>query len=923
MTKPIYAVVDLETTGHSAKRGDRIIQIAIVRVQDGEILDTYNQFVNPEQPIPAFIAQLTNIQNELVAAYEPFEHYAKDVYERLRGTVFVAHNASFDLSFLQQEFERCGLERWRGEVLDTVELAKIMYPRASSYRLLELADELGIPLGNAHRADDDATATAQLLVKILKKMHTLPKQTLQYLHKHSFILKSSVSTLLYECLKEERESHSITLYKGLALKEPHHPVRMTETKHFPLEVDEQYALLQEINPSYERRPVQLNYMTSVYDALKQKQEVALEIPNGVGKTLGYLIPSVLYAEEMKRPVVISTYTNELVDALVEKEIKKLDRLFKVPVRVAVLKGREQYISLSKFLQVLTVTNHSYDETLTILQLIVWLSETETGDLSEVNVSGGGQLLLDRIRKRTHELSSEEKPFDFHQRAVGKAQDAQLVVTNHSLLLANHSYPFIHEACGLIIDEAHQMSSIAMRNVETVFRYTRWKYVIGQLIGEGEYDLLTRLTTLFERKQQPYKSKKRQLIRAYDQLVDQFDLFIRQLVQQLKPNRTSTTKHTVHLDATVIHQLSLQSLHQAMFLFLRSAQQFIEPLEHLYLVEKERAFVQEWQDWVTQYEQKMDDWIELFTVVPQSTEETFIEYDERSVPGSVVFVKKPITSAPLLRSFVHSLKEESFGIVWTSGTLRVPSYESFIPKQLGLPEDVPIETFPAPSSFYDHASIWLVEDMPQIDEVKEDEYIELVADSIVQTTYATAGNVFVLFTSQQMLQKTVHLIQDSELLEEHPIFAQGVTSGSDAKLLKLFHQTEGSLLFGTNQFWEGLDVRDESVRAVIVVRLPFSSPKDPLYRLRSEQLASENGGHPFYDYGLPEALVRFRQGFTRLMRRTEGRTSFILLDKRLETKQYGHYFIDSLPQLPIRKVNVDSIVGQLSNWYGGANDRWKK
>lgn len=920
MTKPIYAVVDLETTGHSAKRGDRIIQIAIVRVQDGKILDTYNQFVNPEQPIPAFIAQLTNIQNELVAAYEPFEHYAKDVYERLRGTVFVAHNASFDLSFLQQEFERCGLERWRGEVLDTVELAKIMYPSASSYRLLELTEELGIYLGNAHRADDDATATAQLLVKILKKMSTLPKQTLQYLHKHSFILKSNVSTLLYECLKEDRPKSSVFLYKGLALKEPKQDLQVTETKSFPLDDAAQYDLLQKINASYERRPVQLNYMTSVYHALQQRQEVAMEIPNGVGKTLGYLIPSVFYAEEMKRPVVISTYTNELVDALVEKEIKKLDRLFKVPVRVAVLKGREQYISLSKFLQVLTVTNHSYDETLTILQLVVWLTETETGDLSEVNVSGGGQLLLDRIRKRTYELSAEERQYDFHHRAVEKAQDAQLVVTNHSLLLANHSYSFIHEACGLIIDEAHQMSNIAMRNVETVFRYTRWKYVIGQLMSEGEYDLLTRLTTLFKRKQQPYKSKKRQLIRAYEQLVDQFDLFIRTLIQQVKSNNgATTTKHTIHLNMDTMDRSALQSLHQAMFVFLRAAQQLIEPLEHLYLVEKERAFVQEWQDWVTQYEQKMDDWIELFTVVPQSTEETFIEYDERSIPGSVVFVKKPITSAPLLRSFVHSLKSESFGIIWTSGTLRVPSYESFIPKQLGLPEDVPIETFPAPTSFYDHASIWLVEDMPQIDEVVEEEYIELVADSIVQTTYATGGNVFVLFTSQQMLQKTARLIQESELLEEHPIFAQGVTSGSDAKLLKLFHQTEGSLLFGTNQFWEGLDVRDESVRAVIVVRLPFSSPKDPLYRLRSEQLATESGGHPFYDYGLPEALVRFRQGFTRLMRRTEGRTSFILLDKRLETKQYGHYFIDSLPQLPIRKMTVDSIVGQLADWHGGAKD----
>ena len=202
----------LETTGHSPAKGDRMIQIAIVFIKNGEIGEKYVRFVNPGQKIPAFIRQLTAISDEDVKDAPFFDEIAAEVATLLEGTVFIAHNTDFDLSFLQSEFARCGVGKWTGKKIDTVELSKIFIPSAPSYRLQDIAEELGIPLGSAHRADDDAEATAKLFLICMDKLHTLPEDTLNLLHRRSFRLKSDLSTLFYEALKMARTKRTSTDY---------------------------------------------------------------------------------------------------------------------------------------------------------------------------------------------------------------------------------------------------------------------------------------------------------------------------------------------------------------------------------------------------------------------------------------------------------------------------------------------------------------------------------------------------------------------------------------------------------------------------------------------------------------------------------------------------------------------------------------
>ena len=169
-----YVVVDIETTGHSPAKGDRIIQLAMVTIENGVITDTYTKFIHPGRTIPLFIQDLTNITDEDVKDAKAFEFYAETVFEKMQDAIFVAHNTNFDLPFLQAELKRSGLPKWHGITMDTVELVRLMYPTAFSYKLQDITSELGIPLESAHRADDDAMATALLFLRAKNDLESLP-----------------------------------------------------------------------------------------------------------------------------------------------------------------------------------------------------------------------------------------------------------------------------------------------------------------------------------------------------------------------------------------------------------------------------------------------------------------------------------------------------------------------------------------------------------------------------------------------------------------------------------------------------------------------------------------------------------------------------------------------------------------------------
>ncbi|HAU33340.1 MAG TPA: ATP-dependent helicase DinG, partial [Lysinibacillus sp.] len=434
-----YAIVDLETTGHSPANGDRMIQIAIVIMKDWEIERTYTKFINPGKAIPSFIQDLTHITNEDVKDSYPFEEHANYIYELLADCVFVAHNADFDLSFLQAEFKRAGLPKWQGKKMDTVELAKILFPMSLGFKLGDLAADLNIELANAHRADDDARATAELFKCCWKELLNLPQLTLEQMHKRSFRLKSNISQLFFEALQIKRQhktsDENVHYYRNFAIcngrnKHDH----ASETIDYPQTVADKTALMTKALPNFEERPAQFKMMDTIWQALHEQKECVIEASTGIGKTAGYLLPAIVYARTVHKKIAISTYTSYLQEQLVEEELPKIEKILGTKVNICVLKGMQHYIDLDRFEQSMAYADESYDDTFSILQILVWLTKTETGVLSELNVSGGGQLFLEKIRKIPNDKPS--KGFDFYEQALKNSAFADCIVTNHAMVLSD-------------------------------------------------------------------------------------------------------------------------------------------------------------------------------------------------------------------------------------------------------------------------------------------------------------------------------------------------------------------------------------------------------------------------------------------------------------------------------------------------------
>lgn len=930
MASQTYAVVDLETTGHSSKNGDRMMQIAIVFVRDWQVVDTFTTFINPKKSIPLFIQDLTHITNADVKQAQPFEAHAEHIYELLQNCVFVAHNTDFDLPFLQQEFKRVGLAEWYGKKIDTVELAKILFPTALSYRLGDLASELNIPLANAHRADEDALATAKIFIACWQKLLSLPQVTLEQLHKRAFHLKTDVAPLFFAALQQKRKTlaqEPYMVYQHIAVQPPVQPSTSKESLVFPHTEEEKIVLMKTHWPRYEKRPAQFTMMDAIYSTLSAKKEIVIEASTGIGKTLAYLLPAITHARKHNKQVAISVYTSHLLEQLLFEELPKAEQMLQTKVDAVILKGRQHYIDIARLTQIMAYDNLSYEETLTLAQVLVWLTATESGDVNELNTSGGGQLFIDKLRKDATKKSPVPADFDFYARAIEQSKSAELIITNHAMVLTEdirHDKLFAN-VDAWIMDEAHQFIQAATQREQQVLSYTKWKYHLGQ-IGLIEDDkIFAKFYAEALKQQRVSMHHLQQLESTYIRLLQSFDNIVAQLTETVQRQTKKDKKYDhkrilfmqdINMAPAKYHAVS-KLLQKWVDLAEQATTQFMQNTDTL--TPKEQYMLTNWQYWIDTMKLQLRQWDAIFTL--QQHESTWLELDLRSVPSSLKITQKPLVVAQALQQVMAPLRQQA-AIVWTSGTMTLPQQPRFITEQLGIADSVEMLQLQAPKSYYAGATAYIVTDMPDIKQVSQGDYIEEVAHAVVQTVRATEGRSFVLFTSQDMLRKTVELIQESELLEDYMLFAQGMTNGSRMRILKSFQKFKRAVLFGTNSFWEGVDVPGDALASVIVVRLPFSAPDSPLFKARAEAL-QQQGKNSFNELSLPEALIRFKQGFGRLIRSSQDRGAFIVLDRRIDTKSYGKAFIRALPNISVHKVTLSNMVLQLESWYNKKDEGRKQ
>ncbi|MFC4557360.1 ATP-dependent DNA helicase DinG [Virgibacillus kekensis] len=930
-----YVVIDLETTGHSSGAHDKIIEAGIVVIEDNEIVKEFSSFFNPDIPIPPFVSNLTGITDEDVREAPIFSERASEILSFFEDGYLVAHNVPFDMGFLNAELESNGFIPIQNPVIDTVELARVLFPQAPSFKLGQLAEHLGIRHEDPHRALSDAEVTAKLFLQLIKKLEKLPYETINHLLK----LESNLKSDLYQILKE-REQHlafspyedkNIDTYKGLAFK-PIEDIPVTRENaeisfgDFLDDIYEKNGKLHQKLINYEKRAGQREMSETVYDAIQTGKHALIEAETGTGKSLAYLLPAVYDAVKSHKRILISTYTTQLQSQLIEEEIPMLRGLVSFPFNAAILKGMQHYISLQKFERTLSSNQgDNYDTVLTKAMILVWLTETETGDIDEIQLPSSGYLFYKRVSTDAEDYSDPSSPWfarSYYQQARRKAQQADIIITNHALLCLDlfSGYQLLPSYEKVIIDEAHHLEETASKHYGLKLDYVHIQYTLSQVGSSSEGGWLGKLLAQDVIDASRFKNEKwdELFAKARYEADDLFRQLFQYVVKQQQNNKSLSDIGRVQYrfenekeDKSQWNTI-LEMASRLMY-YLGDLVQILSVSKEFSLgLNSERETEPKDITRITIALQAIIDSLDqLFLLNDETNDVKWIEIEAYGAKNAVYLYREPTEVSSLLADDFFSRKRS---VILTSATLTMKNSFSFIQNRLGLvPDEIITRKIESPFTYRNQVQLMVPSDFPDIRKGNQEEFIYSTCEAILSLAQITNGRMLVLFTSYDMLKKSYNLLREIMDTNKYMLIAQGVSSGSRSRLKKNFQTFDQSILLGTSSFWEGVDIPGEDLSCLVIVRLPFQPPNHPIYEAKSNQF-KEKGKNAFFELSLPEAVIRFKQGFGRLIRSSADRGIVFVCDARIIQARYGKFFTGSIPDVPITYEPTKILMDKAEEWF---------
>ncbi|HEX8968803.1 MAG TPA: helicase C-terminal domain-containing protein [Chloroflexota bacterium] len=679
-------------------------------------------------------------------------------------------------------------------------------------------------------------------------------------------------------------------------------------------------------PGYEARHEQVSMARLVADALNTGGQLLLEAGTGTGKSLAYLLPAALSAARNQQRVVISTATTTLQDQLFEHDLPLVqaglgDGGRQQPLRATVLKGRTNYLCLRRWQMLLHAADLSPADRTLLIKTLFWLPQTATGDRAELTLSSAEEEAWQRLSAVAEACTPLRCPYHrigvcFLARARRAAEESHVVIANHALLLSDLASRSRvvpdHEV--LIVDEAHHLEDEATHQ-------------LGWRLGERE--LLSRLERLWSPGQGGAVPEALGVIAAGsglrlptdlgpavergEQAVQQLGAAIRRLFEGLAhllddPELVSggADDAALRITAAVRAGSGWQALehiwaeagahHQALE---RTLVEIVAELEGL--PDAPEAA----RDLGAELAGQLDYWRDirrrLQACVHQPGPGTVHWVSGGSRFRSAWLNAAPIDVASLLRDRLFATPETS---VLVSATLAIGGSFEYVKRRLGL-EDAAAHALGSPFDYARAALLYVPNDLP---DPTQPGYQAVVERTILDVIARLQGRTLVLFTSRAHLKTTYLAVRDQLAAQGIRLMAQGIDESSRTRLLERFRGGSRVALFGTNAFWEGIDVVGEALSCVMVTRLPFAVPTDPVYAARAEQFDD-----PFSQYAVPQAVLRLKQGFGRLIRSRTDRGAVIVLDRRLVTRFYGQVFLRSLPACSVKQGPAARAGVEAAGW----------
>ena len=631
-----------------------------------------------------------------------------------------------------------------------------------------------------------------------------------------------------------------------------------------LEVFGPEGLIARAHPEYEHRPGQIEMARAVMRAFEEKRHLIVEAGTGTGKTLAYLVPAVAAALGGNGRVIVSTGTKNLQEQLMEKDIPFLQSVLPRPFAATYMKGRSNYLCLNRLARAQSApVLEGLDEVDYFEEVCHWSRQSETGDRAELSNLPESLSFWRHIDARSESCLGQKCPdFDacFITRMRNRAQEADIVVVNHHLFFAdlslrNGNYgSVLPDYTAVILDEAHLVEEVASE-------------YFGAQVSNYQIDDLVRDLGALPIEDADVDKELTHSTARMSRFADNFWMGFRDGRGEdgrypIIPGTFAKKKMSGELEATPLGELymALEGAIARTETTLDALKDKPPEVESLIRRLREIRF-------------------ELEFIVT-GTDRKFVYWLERRHRG--VFLRaSPIDVAGLLQD---KLFDEVPTVVLTSATLSSGGNFSFIRDRLGL--DTADDLIAASSFDYESQAILYLP--PRMPDPRDREWTNAATEEVIRILNATEGRAFVLSTSFAGMQSLFENVW-SEI--DYPCLVQG--SASKGQLLKQFRETPNAVLFATASFWQGVDVRGEQLSCVIIDKLPFAVPTDPIVAARQRAI-EDSGGSSFYEYSVPQAIISLKQGLGRLIRSTTDRGVLAILDPRLRTKGYGRTFLQSLP-----------------------------
>jgi Rad3-related DNA helicase/DNA polymerase III epsilon subunit-like protein len=896
-----FVAFDLEATGLSAK-ADRPLEIGAVRYDSSlRRVAEMELIVDPGMPIPLAVQRLVGLRAADVEGRPSPEEGMAELADFCEDSALITHGGAFDLAlcraYLPEQFGR-------RLVFDTLELARILMPTLASHSLPLLTGLLSLEHERPHRALSDAAATGALFTHLVVLAGRLPRATLGEIRRVAGQTQGPLAEFFLRVVEAAPAAGPAERQPAAAPVTDLPPLPAAAGAMDGLSVEEASARL--LGPGgalsattgYEYREGQVEMARAVAQTLERGRRLLVEAGTGSGKSLAYTVPLAIWALRRRERAVIATRTITLQEQLAGRDLPVTAALLGTPLRTALLKGRSHYVSLRRWERWLGAPDTGphgpdLDAVRFKLKVLVWLTATTTGDRGELHLATAEEQLWRHIESDADDCLGREcanwQSGRCHMVAARQsAAEAALVVTNHAVLLADaeRQGQVLAPYSALVVDEAHHLEASATQQLGSVTTAADLSLILERVPGATAG--LAQLVSACRE--------------AGHRLFGDAKGF---LVERLGGEGNGTVALTPEVREDPRFQPLLRSARHAVGVLLRAS----SALEEAGSGEQPQAALIGDAGEAEELSLAADALAGLARAVERVV--------CRPVADRVAWLalqseQAGLHDAPV--SVAEALRERVFdrtgATVLTSATLAVGGAFDFVRARVGIGGGADELALPSPFDYLAQALCVLATDVPPYDDPGHD---QVLAALVHDTALRLGGRTLVLFTGYGPLKRVHQLIGSRLDAAGISLLGQGL-DGTRRQILRSFVADQRSVLLGTSSFWEGVDVPGDALRCVVIDKLPFAVPTDPLVRAHTEGLSD-----PFGQYILPLAVLRLKQGFGRLIRSRRDRGAVVLCDPRLDSREYGARFLAALPPAAVVREASAAVPGTVQRFVESADE----